>query len=81
MCIAWEYFKKWAIAKGERKGFQKGLKEGREEGRKQSQKQVAIKALRLDLDYGTIKKLTGFSKDEIEKIAASLRVQTSVSRN
>ena len=78
MCVAWEYFKKWAIAKGERKGFKKGLKEGlkegREEGRKQSQKQVAMKALRLDLDYGTIKKLTGLSVDEIEKIAATVEV-------
>ena len=60
--------------KGERKGLRKGLRqgreEGREEGRKEIQKNVVLEALHINLDYGTIQKLTGFTFEEIKEIAA-----------
>ncbi|MBO4511213.1 MAG: Rpn family recombination-promoting nuclease/putative transposase [Victivallales bacterium] len=74
MCVAWKYFKQWAMDKGERKGLRKGLRqgreEGREEGRKEIQKNVVLEALHINLDYGTIQKLTGFTFEEIKEIAA-----------
>ena len=77
MCVAWKYFKETAIAQGERKGLRKGLRqgreEGREEGRKEIQKNVVLEALRINLDFDTIRKLTGFSFEEIEKIAATAK--------
>ena len=81
MCVAWKYFKQWAMDKGERKGLRKGLRQGREEGlekgreegRKETQKNVVLEALHINLDYGTIQKLTGFTLEEIEEIAATAR--------
>ena len=81
MCVAWTYFKQWAMAKGERKGLRKGLRQGREEGReegrkegrKENQKNVALEALRINLDIDTIQKLTGFTCEEIKEIAATAK--------
>ena len=85
MCVAWKYFKQWAMDKGERKGLRKGLRqgreeglekgreEGREEGRKETQKNVVLEALHINLDYGIIQKLTGFTLEEIKEIASTAK--------
>ena len=61
MCVAWRYFKQQAI------------NEGRSLGREENKKNVAVEALRINLDYDTIQKLTGFSIEEIKMIAASVK--------
>ena len=53
---------------GEQRGRQKGRQEGRQEGRQKEKEQMAVKLLREGTNVEFVKKITGLSQKEIEKL-------------
>lgn len=49
-------------------GYYKGIKEGRKEGRKEGKIDVARKLLQQGITIEVISQVTGFTKEEIEKL-------------
>ena len=84
MCIAWKSLEERTLAKGMRRGLKKGRLEGREEGRlegreegrlegrEETLKNHVLSALKINLDFNTIQKITGMPLADIEKIASTL---------
>ena len=80
MCIAWKSLEERTLAKGMRRGLKKGRLEGREEGREEGRlegreetlKNHVLSALKINLDFNTIQKITGMPLADIEKIASTL---------
>ena len=64
--------KKSGLLEGEKKGIQKdkkeGIKEGEKKGRQEEKIEMAKKSLEEGLSIELIVKLTGLSKEEIEKL-------------
>ncbi len=61
-----------AIKKGMKEGKKEGKKEGMKEGMKEGKLETAREFLKLGVDIDTVVKATGFSKEEIEKIAETI---------
>jgi len=76
MCIAWKSLEERTLAKGMRRGLKKGRLEGREEGRLEGREETlknhVLSALKINLDFNTIQKITGMPLADIEKIASTL---------
>ena len=58
-------------AEGMEKGMEKGRAEGRQEGRKEGMQAVALAMLKEQADIAFICKVTGLSKEEINKLKSS----------
>ncbi len=56
------------ISTGLRKGLRKGLKQGIEEGKKQKQEEIVLKLVEERIETDKIMKITGYTREEIEKI-------------
>ena len=73
MCVAWEYFEQQAIKKGFAKGVKEGFKEGFKEGRIETWEKIVNGALKINIDYDMIKKITGLPLKKIKEIAVSAK--------
>ena len=56
------------IEQGIEKGIEKGIEQGLKQGIEKAREEDAIKMLKEGLDVSLIKKITGFSKSEIQKL-------------
>ncbi len=61
------------IERGIERGVERGIKEGIEKGAEQERIALTKSLLSLNVDIEIIKKATGFSDEEIEKIKESLK--------
>ena len=64
----WEMDRISALDFAEEKGIEKGIEKGRKEGEQQNKKEIAKKMLVEKIDINTIIKITGLTKEEIEKL-------------
>ncbi|MBC6415980.1 MAG: hypothetical protein GDA46_06300 [Bdellovibrionales bacterium] len=55
-------------AEGMQEGLQKGRQEGRQEGLQEGMQKTALNLLKEKVEIAFISKITGFSKEEIEKL-------------
>ena len=49
-------------------GIKEGIKKGRQEGRRNRETEVVLNMLKNKIDISVISKVTGLSKEEIEKL-------------
>ena len=56
-------------SEGMEKGRSEGMEKGRSEGIEQSKEEIALNMLKEDFDINSISKVTGLSKEEIQKLS------------
>ena len=60
--------KKEGILEGMQKGMQKGMEKGMEKGKLEDRKEIAFRMIQQNFNDEMIEKITGFSREEIEKL-------------
>ena len=61
-----------AKMEGIQEGIKRGKKEGRQEGRQEGKQEIILNMLKNKIDISVISKVTGLSKDEIDKLKTDL---------
>ncbi|MBC6416162.1 MAG: hypothetical protein GDA46_07270, partial [Bdellovibrionales bacterium] len=56
------------MQRGMQRGMEKGMQKGRQEGRQERDKEIVLNMLKEEVEMAFISKITGFSKEEIEKL-------------
>lgn len=56
------------LEEGMKKGIQEGIEKGMQEGKRQQQEEIILKLIEEKIEIDKIVKITGYTKEEIEKI-------------